>query len=169
MFKVTHRLILQVFGFKGESPQPLNHRRAAMKEITTEVKKQFNLFWMTQRKAIKGRVSVKTMYWFNAYTERDNVGYEDGQLRPEKLGQWDLYWSLTGEQSIGCDENETLIASGLTAGEVAESERREYYRDNLVNPDNKLEIAWFNRVKGMSPAQLDAEITRLERDLAEDE
>lgn len=140
-----------------------------MKEITAEEKEQFFSFWMTQRQAIEGLVSDETMYWFNAYTAKDNVGYEFGQLRPGKLGQWDLYWNLTGEQSVGCDENETLIASGLTAVEVAEEKRREHYRENGVNPANNLEIAMFERLQGMSPEQLDAEIARLESQLAESE
>jgi hypothetical protein len=140
-----------------------------MKEITDEEKKQFFFFWMTQRQAIEGLVSEKTMFWFNTYTAKDNVGYEFGQLRPGKLGQWDLYWNMTGEQSIGCDENETLIASGLTAAEVAEEKRREHYRGNCVDPEDRLATAMFDRLQGMSPEQLDAEISRLEKQLAESE
>lgn len=140
-----------------------------MKEITDEEKKQFFFFWMTQRQAIKGRVSEETMYWFDAYTAKDNVGYEFGQLRPGKLGQWDLYWNMTGKQSVGCDENETLIASGLTAAEVAEEKRGEHYRGNGVNPDNQLATAMFDRLQGMSLAELDTEIARLEAQLAESE
>jgi hypothetical protein len=124
---------------------------------------------MAQRQAIKGRVSEQTMYWFNAYTAKDNVGYEFGQLRPGKLGQWDLYWNLTGEQSVGCDENEALIASGLTAAKVAEEKRCEHYRGNGVNPDDNLEIAMFERIQSMSPEQLDAEVERLKKQLAESE
>lgn len=133
-----------------------------MKEITPEEKEQFFFFWMTQSQAIQGRVSDKTMYWFNIYTAKDNIGYGFGQLRPGKLGQWDLYWNMTGEQSVGCDENETLIASGLTAAEVAEEKRREHLRENCVNPDDNLEIVTFELLQGMSPEQLDAEISRLE-------
>lgn len=140
-----------------------------MKEITDEEKEQFNLFWMTQRRAIEGRVSDKTMHWFNAYTAKDNVGYEFGQLRPGKLGQRDLYHNLTGEQSVGCDENETLIASGLTAAEVAEEKRREHYRENGVNPDNQFSVALFEQYQNMTPEELDAEIARLEEELTESE
>ena len=140
-----------------------------MNEITDEEKNQFFFFWLTQRQAIKGRVSDETMYWFNTYTAKDNVGYGFGQLRPGKLGQWDLYWNLTGEQSVGCDENETLIASGLTAVEVAEEKHREHYRGNCVNPDDRLATTMFDRLQGMSPEQLDAEIARLETQLAESE
>jgi len=140
-----------------------------MKEITAEDKKQFFFFWMTQRQAIEGRVSEETMYWFNAYTAKDNIGYEFGQLRPGKDGQWDLYWYLTGEQSVGCDENETLIVSGLSSTEVAEEKRREHYRVNCVDPDDRLSTAMFDRLQGMSPEELDTEIARLEAQIAESE
>ncbi len=140
-----------------------------MKVTTDEEKKQFFLFWSNQRQAIQGRVSEQTMYWFNIYTERNNVGFNFGQLRPGKLGQWDLYWNLTGAQSIGCDENEVLIASGLTAAEVAEEKRREHYRDKCVDPDNPFAIERFEILQGMSPEQLDSEIMRLEKQLAESE
>lgn len=139
-----------------------------MKEITAEEKEQFFFFWMTQRQAIEGRVSEQTMYWFNAYTAKDNVGYEMGQLRPGKLGQWDLYHWLT-DLEIHCDENEALIASGLTAAEVAEEKRREHYREHCVDPDNQFEVAMFEQLQSMSPEQLDAEIERLEKQLAESE
>ncbi|KKS28844.1 MAG: hypothetical protein UV60_C0028G0008 [Parcubacteria group bacterium GW2011_GWA2_43_11] len=137
-----------------------------MKEITPEEKEQFFLFWQAQRQAIEDRVSEKTMHWVRAYTARDNIGYEFGQLRPGKLGQWDLYCNLTGEQSaIGCDENETLVACGLNAAEIAEENRREYYRMICVNPDDKLEIAMFDRFQHMSPEEFDDEIARLEEQL----
>ena len=136
-----------------------------MNEITPEEKKQFFFFWMTQRKAIEGRVSEQTMCQFDIYTEKDNVGYEFGQLRPGKLGQWDLYWTLAGEQGIGCDKNEALIASGLNAAEVAEEKRREHYREQCVNPDDQFEIANFERIQRMTPEQLDIEIASLESQL----
>jgi len=141
-----------------------------MKEITAEEKKQFFLFWMTQRQAIEGCVSEETMCWFNAYTAKENVGHEFGQLRPGKLGQWDLYWNLTGLLQItGCNKNEALIVSGLTAVEVDEEKRREHYRENCVDPGDQLATAMFDRLQGMSTEQLDAEIVRLEAQLAESE
>ncbi len=131
-------------------------------EITTKDREEFFAFWLKQRRAIEGRVSEETMQWFNAYTDKDNVGYGFAQLRPGKLGQWDLYWNLTGEQSVGCDENEAMIASGLTATEVAEEKRREYYRARFVDPDSPLEIAEFERINAMKPTELNSEIARLE-------
>lgn len=139
-----------------------------MKEVTARERMESYLFWMTQRQAIEGRVSERTMYWFNLYTGKDNIGYEQGQLRPGKLGQWDLYYWLT-DHEIRCDKNEALIASGLTAAEVAEEERRDSYRENGVDPDDKAEVAMFEHLKGMSPEELDAEINRLKALLAESE
>lgn len=132
-----------------------------MKQVTAQEKEQFFFFWLKQRTAIRGRVSEKTMRTFNLYTERDNVGYEFGQLRPGKEGQWDLYHWLT-DREINCDENEALIASGLNAAEVAEEARREYYRENCVDPDDALDVATFERIQRMSPEELDVEMIRLE-------
>ncbi|KKS38658.1 MAG: hypothetical protein UU98_C0005G0001 [Parcubacteria group bacterium GW2011_GWD2_42_14] len=163
---------LSIFRFKYFqnlfSQKTEKQENTAMKEITPEEKEQFFAFWNIQRQAIKGRVSVETMYWFNAFTAKDNIGYEFGQLRPGKLGQWDLYQNLTGDQSaINCDENEALVASGLNIAEIAEENRREYYRGISACPDDKLEIAMFNRFQHMSPEQFDAEIDRLEQQLIE--
>jgi len=132
-----------------------------MKKITPEEKEQFFLFWQNQCAAIQDRVSEETMYWFNVYTAPTNIGYEFGQLGPGKQGQWDLYHWLT-DLEIGCDENEALIASGLTAAEVAEEKRRERYRADGVNPDDSRDVATFELYRAMSPQELKAEITRLE-------
>lgn len=158
MYKIlTYIFIYAIVNFSENHFNLKPQETTAMKDITAEEKKQFFFFWMTQRQAIEDRVSEQTMYWFNAYTAKDNIGYEFGQLRPGKNGQWDLYYWLT-DLEIHCDENEALIASGLTAAEVAEEKRREHF-----------EIAMFERLQGMSPEQLDAEIARLEAQLAESE
>lgn len=135
-----------------------------MKEVTQDEKRAFLIFWGEQRKAIEGRVSEDTMRWFCIYTAAKNVGYEVGQLRPGKDGQWDLYSWLT-DPEINCDKNEALIASGLTAGEVAEEERREQLRQKFVDPDNPREVADHERMERMTPEELSAEIARLEKEL----
>lgn len=60
------------------------------------------------------------MKWFNIYTAPKNIGYEFGELRPGKLGQWDLYHWLTDPKVNACGKKEAIFASGLTAQEVAE-------------------------------------------------
>ncbi|OHA18347.1 MAG: hypothetical protein A3B08_02360 [Candidatus Taylorbacteria bacterium RIFCSPLOWO2_01_FULL_43_44] len=133
------------------------------KTVTQEESEHFFDFWSQQKNAIRRRVSTKTADCVNLYTAPDNVGYEFGQLRPGKLGQWDLFHTLTGPQSQNiCDENETMIACGLTATEVAEEVRREHYLTNGVNPDDKFAVVAFERVNRMSPEELDSEIRRLE-------
>ncbi len=134
-------------------------------EVTSDDRRQFIEFWGKQRQAIEGRVSPETMRYFNDYTASDNVGYEMGQLRPGKLGQWDLYGWLT-DMEIGCDKNEALIASGLTAAEVAEEEKRSHYEAHCIDPDDAAEVADFERRQQLTPAELDAEIVKLELQLA---
>ena len=141
-------------------------KNTEMKQVSQAEREQFFDFWSKQRQAIQGHVSEKTMEWFNIYTAHNNVGCEFGQLRPGKLGQWDLFWWLTGPQSQNiCGEAEAMLVAGLTAAEVAEEKRREHYRENYVDPDDQFAIAQFERTKRMSPSELDAEILRLEQRL----
>lgn len=136
--------------------------------VTQAEQEHFFDFWSEQKEAVRGRVSESTLEFMNLYTSPSGVGYEFGQLRPGKLGQWDLFYELTGPQSQNiCDENEAMIACGLNATEVAEEQRREYYRGNCVDPDDQLAVAQFQRIKRMSPPELDAEIQRLEKQLEE--
>ncbi|MEK7585282.1 MAG: hypothetical protein AAB455_02120 [Patescibacteria group bacterium] len=133
--------------------------------VTPEEKRQFISFWAQQSQAIEGRLSTRTKYWFGIYTAPGNVGYEMGQLRPGKPGQWDLYGWLT-DMEIDCDKGEALLASGLTAAEVATEERRAYYEQHCINPDNAAEVADFERRQKLTPAELDREILDLEELLA---
>ena len=136
------------------------------REVSQAEREEFFNFWSAQRQAIQGRVSEGTMEFVKLYTSPSGVGYEFGQLRPGKLGQWDLFHELTGPQSQNiCDENEAMVACGLTATEIAEEKRREYYREHSIDPDDKLAIAQFERTKRMSSTELDAEIGRLEQQL----
>jgi hypothetical protein len=136
------------------------------KKISQTEREEFFDFWSKQKEAVLGRVSEGTLEFMNLYTSPSGVGYEFGQLRPGKLGQWDLFYELTGPQSQNiCDENEAMIACGLTATEVADEKRREHLRENCVDPDDRLAVVQFERLQRMSPTELDTEITRLESQL----
>lgn len=135
------------------------------REVTPSERQEFLTFWAKQRQAVQERLSEKTMKWFSIYTSRDNIGYEFGQLRPGEMGKWDLYSWLT-DPEIGCDENDALIVSGLTAQEIAEEERRENLRRNYADPDNPAEVYQFERIQRMNPEELEAEISKLEGLLA---
>lgn len=135
--------------------------------VTKVERDAFFDFWSNQKVAVKGHVSEGTLEFMNLYTSPTGVGYEFGQLRPGKLGQWDLFWELSGPQSQNiCEENEAMIACGLTASEVAEGQRQEFYREHYVDPDDRLAVAQFERMKRMSPSELDTEIQRLEGQMA---
>ena len=132
--------------------------------ITSDQKREFFVFWQTQAKLIAGLVSQKTLNWFNAFTNHNNVGFEQGQLRPGKLGQWDLYYWLS-DQEIGCDKREALLASGLTAQEVAESEHRQRVSEFGLDPEDPTGIIQFEKIQNMTPPELSREIARLEQEL----
>lgn len=130
-------------------------------EVTSQERAEFVRFWRQQREGIVDMVSAETLEYFDIYTASDNVGYEMGQLRPGKLGQWDLYFWLT-DLEVGCPENEAILASGLTAAEVEEEKKREDLLEACVDPDNPEEVFNYRIMKEMTPEQLNAEIKRLE-------
>jgi hypothetical protein len=87
-----------------------------MKSVTAEEREQFISFWSNHCRAIISQLSEKARYIFLAFADPDNVGYEKGQVRPGKSGQWDIYYWL---KELDCDEKEARIASGLSEIEIA--------------------------------------------------
>jgi len=121
--------------------------------------------WRKHLEAVKkiGGVSDEAMSLANSHVKADNIGFEQGEIRPdEKLGQWDLYYSL-----LYCNipPDECLLLSGLSASEIAEQNRREELENAGIDPDNVSEVAQFERLEAMSPDDLSVEITRLEKAL----
>ncbi len=74
----------------------------------------------------------------------ENFGYEQGDLRPGELGQWDLYYSLIFDFAI------------------VQAEREDELRECGVDPNNRHEVAEHERLKRMSQDELTAEIELLE-------
>ncbi len=130
------------------------------REVTEQERMEFVAFWRQHKAALlAGNVcSEEAMKCLHTYTQPDNVGYEFGMLRPGKLGQWDLY-DITLEL---LPEKERLLISGLSAREVAISDRDQQYGLNPEDPNYQKEVARVERMQAMSPEELDCEIARLE-------
>jgi hypothetical protein len=79
------------------------------------------------------------------------------------MGQWDMYDKFMAE---GFSEEERMLVCGLTAGEIADSNRRFELEARGIDPDNAKEVAQAAMLDAMTPEQLDNEIERLERQLA---
>ena len=135
------------------------------KEISNADRKTFVEFWARRKKIITGKVSENTMKWFKIYTDLRNIGYEFGELRPGKLGQWDLYgWLIDPEINI-CSKDEAMLVTGLTMQEITEQERRDHLENHGVDPDNLSEIAYHEMLQDMSPRQIKQHISKLEKHL----
>jgi hypothetical protein len=89
----------------------------------------------------------------------DQIGYGQGQIRPGKLGQWDVFYEL---EMWGIPRAERLLLAGLSNLEVRAEEEKEELRSYGIDPDNPDEVAEHQCLKNMTPQELDTEIQRLE-------
>jgi len=130
-------------------------------KATKKEKEDTASYWRKQLDALqdKGLVKPAVISFVSGATQAHNIGYDSGEIRPGKMGQWDIYGLL---QEFGCSEEERLLTSGLTAEEVAREEEREELRSHGVDPNNPMEVAQIERLKSMAPDELDSEIARLE-------
>lgn len=132
-------------------------------------------FWRRHESALRENklVSEEALRWLSIYTQPDNIGYEQGGIRPGELGKWNLYYN-TMEM---LPQNERLLISGLSASKVAAEEEKDEFRHTYGldpdNPDRQGEIAEIERqnrmLDAMSDEEQDAYIAQLEQLLAETE
>lgn len=106
-----------------------------------------------------------------------NIGFGQGQVRPGKLGQWDVYYALAG----AVRPSEQVVLAGLSVEEIAEAQWCSFLRQSGVDPDNQKEVEEFSRIRQMtreavnrdlenSPrilVEIDPDLERQERDLAD--
>ena len=122
-------------------------------------KHQSVIFWKNQIDALRDRglVDADALRALVELTKLENIGYDDGQIRPDCLGRWDVYCSLKGRVS----KVEQLILSGLTMAEVSVLERRHFLEKTGVDPDNPAEVAEFQRIERMTSKEIKREIAHL--------
>ncbi len=136
-----------------------------MPKVTAEQKAEFRKFWGDHMETLRTDTTIRfeVISYLSMLVQADNVGFDQGEVRPGELGQWDVYYEL---QEIFSKE-ERLLASGLSAGKIAQAERRDHLEHTCcIDPDNPLEVAMIERLDAMSSSELDAEIARLESTLA---
>ena len=129
-------------------------------EVTSQERQESVAFWRRHQAALQDAklCSEDAMRWLHIYTQPNNIGYESGMLRPGKMGQWDLYDETMETLSL----DERLLISGLSAGEVAISDRDQRYGLNPSSPNYAREVADVESLEAMDGAELDREIARLE-------
>lgn len=129
-------------------------------EVTRQERQESISFWRQHEAVLQeGKLcDEEAMRWLHIYTQPNNIGYEFGMLRPGKMGQWDLYDNTMEMLS----QDQRLLISGLSAGEVTASDRDERYGLDPSDPNYLQEVASIERMQAMSPEELDNEIARLE-------
>ena len=90
--------------------------------------------------------------------EPRNIGWSQGQIRPDFFGQWDVYFSLQGQVS----EIERVTLSGLPAVAITNMERRLALEAIGVDSNNVEEVREFERIQNMGPEEIDRKLEDLE-------
>ena len=140
-------------------------RYVNMTVVTDKERMDTAHFWQTHLRALgKKQLASPLALSIAAFAQKpENVGYEgpmESQIRPGKLGQWDMYDVYLAEHTL---EEERLLISGLTAEEVAAANRRIFLNDSGIDSDDPAQVAAAARLDAMTPAQVKEEIARLER------
>lgn len=117
-------------------------------------------FWRRHEDALQDshRVSDDALYWLRLYTKPSSIGYDFSQIRPGKLGQWDIFEMLVECLSF----EDRLLISGLSTEEVARTELDDAYGLNPEDPRYEQDRTQIEHLEALTPVQLDTEISQLE-------
>jgi hypothetical protein len=127
-----------------------------------------NVDWKAQLRAIKAMtgISEEGLKWFGLIIQ--NIGYEQGEIRPGEIGRWDVYYRLLTDFNV--PQTECLVMSGLTAKQVAEEEQLSQIEEmcglDRNSPTFSQELDEVEKLRRMSQKQLSAKIAELEALLA---
>ncbi len=78
------------------------------------------------------------------------LGYEDGRIRPGRLGQWDVYRNA---HNWGLTEDQCILISGLPADEVGtESEKAKIILTGF-DPDDNDQVEAYRYMTSMTLAE----------------
>jgi len=136
-------------------------------EVNREEQIKASSWWREHIDSLKSRNLVtdnghQSVLLFTCNPE--NIGYDQGQIRPGELGQWDIFYEL---EMFGIPYAERILLSGLSDIQV-QAEDKKMKMENLgYNSDDPTEVLEFERHGRMTPDELDREITELRSLLAE--
>lgn len=123
--------------------------------------------WQKQAEALKGMVPEDLIASLTQMTVPANIGFEMGQIREGKGGQWDIYYSFEGIATPG----QRILLSGLSAAEVEHQEKANEmnlaFGLDIDDPKDQKELHLIERLGKMTPEELDAEIAAAEKFLRE--
>lgn len=137
-------------------------------ELTAQEKIACSANWRKHHQYLEQNklVSEETLRWLLILTKHDCIGYDQGDVRPNDIGRWDVYYFLW--QDGGASKQEAMLASNLTAEEIAGQERRNDLEMDGVNPDDPVDVKMHEIMKDLPPDQLNELIDTLEQQLGLD-
>jgi len=132
------------------------------KEVSREEQVENWIQWKQRIKRLEERevVTSEELYSLRIHVSSpDAIGYGEGQIRPGKLGQWDVFFAL---EQFGIPYEKRLLLADLSDSAVQKEMEKWEIQSFGYNPDDPREVAEFRRIRNMAPNELDTEINRLE-------
>lgn len=140
----------------------------AIRQITHEERQDAFQHWRRHEESLRkhGGVSEEDLRLLTMMTTPNCFGYD---LRlGEVIGvgpeaKWDLLEIL--KQSGAADLDVCMRLAGVSDAEMAQQDREIELHSAGIDPTNTREVEMYDRMKNLTPGQLDTEIARLERQL----
>lgn len=137
----------------------------ATRQITQEERQNAFKYWRRHEESLRinGGVSEKDLRLLEMMTQPNCFGYDIDKgevISIEPNGKWDLFEIL--KMSGEADLDVCMRLAGVSDDEMTHQDREiELYLAG-IDPANAEEVTNYDRMKRMTPGQLDAEIARLE-------
>lgn len=140
----------------------------AIRQITSEERQDAYKHWRQHEESLRrhGGVSENDFRLLAMMTQRNCFGYDISKGEVVGVGpeaKWDLLEIL--KQSGHADLNVCMRLAGVSDAEMAQHERELELHSACIDPSDHEAVEGWDRMKSMSPDQLDSEIARLEREL----
>ncbi|HEY0221113.1 MAG TPA: hypothetical protein VGC58_02725 [Candidatus Paceibacterota bacterium] len=140
----------------------------AIRQITPAERQDAFQHWRRHEESLRnhGDVSEEDLRLLAMMTTPNCFGYDIDKGEVIGVGpeaKWDLLEIL--KMSGYADLDVCMRLAGVSDAEMAQQDREIELHHACVDPSDAREVANYDRMKSMSPAELDSEIARLEKRL----
>lgn len=140
----------------------------AIRQITSEDRQQAFEHWRRHGESLRrhGGVSEEDLRLLVMMTQPNCFGYNIDKGEVIGVGpeaKWDLLELL--KQSGYADLDVCMRLAGVSDAEMTKRDREFELHAACIDPSNSQEVEMYDRMKNMTPSQLDAEIARLQAQL----
>lgn len=140
----------------------------AIRQITHEERQNAFQHWRRHEESLRqhGGVSEENLRLLAMMTTPNCFGYDIDKGEVVGVGpeaKWDLLEIL--KQSGAADLDVCMRLAGVSDAERAQQDREIELHSAGIDPSNSRDVEMYDRMKSMTPGQLDTEIARLEKRL----